>query len=67
MDSPCPEKWLEICLVAMKGDKESAISLARLLWKRHGLPGVKISLVNGEVVISHPGGIVGLESGWDRV
>lgn len=67
MDTTAPSKWIEICLVALDGDREAAKKMAELLWRRHGVPGANIYIKDGEVVVSHPGGIVGLESGWDRI
>lgn len=67
MDSFCPKSWVEICMTVCREDAEKAEKLAQTLWKRHGLPGVKIYLLGNEVVVSHAGGFVGLESGWERI
>lgn len=67
MNLTCPSEWIDACLIVCKGKKDEAEKMAETLWRRHGVPGVKISVQNGVVIVSHPGGIVGLESGWERI
>lgn len=67
MNHAPPKDWLEICLQACKGNEDEAQKLVRRLWDRHGLPGATIEVRDGVVIVGHPGGIVGLETGWERL
>lgn len=66
MNEQPPKHWLDLALIASRGDKELAAEIARRLWARHGVPGARAYIHEGQLVVSHPGGIVGLESGWER-
>lgn len=62
-----PDHWVTLARIVTKGDRDQAERLASILWMRHGVPGADAYIQNGQIVVSHPGGIPGLESGWERI
>lgn len=62
--------WSEITRIYL-GHQASNLGLLagvkRRLQNRHDVPGVEVHVDFGVIEVSHPGGIAGLESGWEMI
>lgn len=69
--NPGDSDWAEITRIYLGpiGARQPGLmaGMERRLKERHNVPGVHIAVSEGVIEVSHPGGLVGLESGWERL
>lgn len=70
-DNPRDSDWAEITRIYLGpiGARQPGLlaGMERRLKERHNVSGVRITVAEGVIEVSHPGGITGLESGWERL